>query len=285
MAEIFEYRGISDLVYAKVTEDSSDAYVTGEVKSLAGVAELGRTTETSNEAHYYDNMPAVVISSTGSDEVTITCSAIPLDVLADITGQVYDPTTGAMIEGSRDVQYFAIGYKTKKTNGDEVYVWRYKGTFSIPDSTHATEDDGTDANGQEITFTGIQTTHKFTKNNNKGAKALNVDVGLGLADVSDFFEEVTTPDDLEAVTPTETVATPTASPASGAIASGTSVALSCSTTGAAIYYTTDGTVPTSASTRYTSAINITTGTTIKAIAIKAGMNNSSVGTFTYTISG
>lgn len=197
MAEITEYRGVEGLVYAEVTEDSAEDYTTGTVKPLAGVAEISRTTETSSEAHYYDNIPAIVINSTGADEVTITCSAIPLDVLGEITGQTFDPTTGAMIEGTPVTKYFAIGYKTKKTNGDEVYVWRYKGTFGIPDSTHATEDDGTDANGQELTFTGIVTTHKFTKTG-KGAKALNVDVGLGKADVSTFFTRVTTPDDITA---------------------------------------------------------------------------------------
>lgn len=199
MNEITEYRGIEGLVYAEVIEDSSANYVTGEVKPLAGVAELSRTTESSSEAHYYDNIPAIIINSTGSDEVSITTSAIPFEVLAEITGQAYDSTTGALIEGPRTNKYFALGYKTKKTNGDEVYVWRLKGQFNIPDSTHSTENDGTDASGQEITYTGISTTHKFTKTG-KGAKALNVDLGKNLADVSTFFDEVTTPDDLQAKT-------------------------------------------------------------------------------------
>jgi len=56
--------------------------------------------------------------------VTISASAIPLDVLATITGQNYDSATGALFEGVRDLKYFALGYKTKKTNGDEMYVWR-----------------------------------------------------------------------------------------------------------------------------------------------------------------
>nr|DAF30939.1 MAG TPA: tail tube protein [Caudoviricetes sp.] len=198
--EIVEYRGVEGLVYAEVTLDNNETgenqgYVTGEVKVLAGVAEISRTTDSSNEAHYYDNMPAVIVSSTAADEVTISASAIPLDVLADITGQTYDITKGAMIEGPRAVKYFALGYKTKKTNGDEVYVWRYKGTFNIPEQTNATENDGTDANGQEIVFTGISTTHKFTTTQ-KGAKAMNVDVALDKADVSTFFDKVTTPDTL-----------------------------------------------------------------------------------------
>lgn len=210
MNEITEYRGIEGLVYAEVLIDDNETntassgqtpnhgYVTGDVKSLAGVAELSRTTESSSEAHYYDNIPAIIINSTGKDEVSITTSAIPFDVLAEITGQVYDATTGALIEGQRNNKYFALGYKTKKTNGDEVYVWRLKGQFNIPDSTHSTENDGTDASGQEITYTGISTTHKFTKAGNKGAKALNVDLGKDLADVDEFFDEVTTPDTLTA---------------------------------------------------------------------------------------
>ena len=209
LKEIEEYRGIEGLVYAEVLQDNNETgenggYKTGEVKSLAGVAELSRTTETSNEPKYYDNMPAIVISSVGADEVTISTSAIDLKILADITGQKYDDTTGTFIEGERENKYFAIGYKTKKTNGNEVYVWRFKGTFNIPDSSHATENDGTDSNGQEITYTGIQTTHKFEKvtdknGNKKGAKAINVDVAAGKADVSTFFNKVTTPDTLQAI--------------------------------------------------------------------------------------
>ena len=160
------------------------------------MAEISKTTDSSNEAHYYDNIPAVVVSNTSADEITISASAIPLDVLSVITGQNYDTLTGTFIEGPRDVKYFAIGYKTKKTNGDEVYVWRLKGTFNIPDQTNGTENDSTDANGQEIVYTGISTTHKFTKTG-KGAKAINVDVALGLADVDDFFDEVITPDTIQ----------------------------------------------------------------------------------------
>ena len=202
MDEILEYRGVEGLVAAEVTKDDNETgegngYVTGEVFSIAGVAEISRVAEASNEAHYYDNMPAIIVSNTASDEVTITASAIPLDVYAKITGQKYDETKGAMIEGARENKYFALGYKTKKTNGDEIYVWRYKGTFNIPDQTNATENDGTDANGQELVYTGIQTTHKFTSTG-KGAKAMNVDVALDKADVSTFFDTVTTPDTLQA---------------------------------------------------------------------------------------
>lgn len=202
LQEIVEYRGVEGLVAAEVlTDDDTHGYTTGPVFAIAGVAEISRTTDSSNDAHYYDNMPAVVITSTAADNVTINASAIPLDVVGALTGQYYDETTGALVEGPRDFKYFALGYQTKKTNGDIMYVWRYKGTFNIPDQTNTTENNSTDANGQEIVYTGISTTHKFTNNpdrngNARGAKALIVDTGLELADVSAFFDSVTTPDDI-----------------------------------------------------------------------------------------
>lgn len=202
MAAITEYRGVEGLVYAEVTKDNNEldgGYTTGTVKPLAGVAELSRTTETSSEAHYYDNIAAVVIGSTGADEITINTSAIPLKVLAEITGQYYDESTGMMVECSRESKYFALGYRTKKTDGTEVLVWRLKGTFGIPDSTHVTENDGTDANGQELVYTGISTTHKFTKTG-KPAKAVNVDTSLDLVDTTNFFKTVATPDTVKART-------------------------------------------------------------------------------------
>lgn len=193
MAKIYEYRGVEGLVYAPIVSDTAEAITYGTVKSLAGVAEISRTTDSSNEAHYYDNIPAVVVSSTGSDEVTISASAIPLEVLAEITGQAYDGTTGMFIEEERTPGYFAIGYQTKTTDGTNMFVWRLKGTFNIPDTTSATEDDGTDANGQEITFTGINTIHKFTKTG-KSAKAITVDTSVNDVDETTFFGTVQTPD-------------------------------------------------------------------------------------------
>ena len=81
----------------------------------------------------------------------------------------------------------------------------------------------------------------------------------------------------------ETVATPEFSVESGAVDSGTSVTISCATDGAKIYYTTDGTEPTASSTAYTEAISVTPPMTLKAIAVKSGMNDSAVASVSYTI--
>ena len=82
----------------------------------------------------------------------------------------------------------------------------------------------------------------------------------------------------------ETVATPAFSVAEGAVDSGTSVTITCATDGAKIYYTTDGNDPTAESTEYAAAISVTPPMTLKAIAVKDGMNDSAVASASYTIS-
>lgn len=194
MPKIYEYRGVSGLVAAPITEDSTENFTTGAVIELAGVSEIGRETESTNEAHYYDNVAAVVISSTGADTITVNTSAIPLDVLAQITGQTYDSAKGLFVEHERVPGYWALGYKTKTTDGVEMFVWRLKGTFNMPGQTNSTENDGTDANGQELTYTGVSTVHKFTEIGNKPAKAITVDTSVNDVDEATFFGSVQTPD-------------------------------------------------------------------------------------------
>lgn len=79
-----------------------------------------------------------------------------------------------------------------------------------------------------------------------------------------------------------TVATPTFSPAAGIYTSEQKVTISCGTTGAIIHYTTDGSTPDENSATYTDALTVSSTTTIKAIAVSEGMDNSAVAEATYT---
>ena len=81
----------------------------------------------------------------------------------------------------------------------------------------------------------------------------------------------------------QTVATPEFNVASGAVDGGTEVTITCATEGAKIYYTTDGSDPTASSTEYTAAISVTAAVTLKAIAVKDGMNDSAVASASYSI--
>lgn len=84
---------------------------------------------------------------------------------------------------------------------------------------------------------------------------------------------------------TPTCVVPTFTPAAGAVLSGTTVAISTTTDGATIYYTMGANPddPTTSSSVYSTPIEITEATTIKAMAVKDGYNNSSIASASYTI--
>ncbi|MGD6818355.1 DUF6359 domain-containing protein [Metabacillus sp. 113a] len=75
----------------------------------------------------------------------------------------------------------------------------------------------------------------------------------------------------------------TADPAPGFIQSGTEVALSTETEGAAIYFTVDGSEPNTQSIRYEGPIKVEKDTVIKAVAVKNGLKNSDSSAFEYKI--
>ncbi len=81
-----------------------------------------------------------------------------------------------------------------------------------------------------------------------------------------------------------TAATPTFSPGPfGSSNTPTQVTLADRTSGVTIYYTTDGSTPTTASTKYAGPFTVSTTTTIKAIAAGVGYGASAVASGTYTI--
>ena len=79
------------------------------------------------------------------------------------------------------------------------------------------------------------------------------------------------------------VATPSFSPAGGTYSAAQSVTISDTTPGALIYYTTNGSTPTTSSTLYSGPIPVSSTTTIMAMATASGLLNSAVATATYTI--
>jgi len=79
------------------------------------------------------------------------------------------------------------------------------------------------------------------------------------------------------------VSEPTANPIEGKYSKSINVSLATSTEGAKIYYTLDGTRPTTSSDEYIAPIRISSTATLKAFAVKEGYDNSTILTAVYTI--
>lgn len=207
--QIFEFRGVDNFYFAEVLQDDATGYICGTPVHIP-VQEVGKTTDSASEAHYYDNKAMIVVNSESADTISLIVAPPALDKQAALTGKSFDATTGMMIDSPRNNKYFAIMYRTKGTDGGYRYVSRLKGQFNIPDETNATENDGTDTNNTTIEFTGIYTEHEFTKGKKEngawvksGVKGIVVDARYQRADVSNFFASVQTPDTVQATNPPE----------------------------------------------------------------------------------
>ena len=156
---------------------------------------------------------------------------------------------------------------------------KYEGTLTLKYKQNAY--------GLKVTMTAGTATNNQTKSTKAEQTLTLTGVTTSMTSVTIVFEATSTSnvrlDDIVLTgTKASSVATPTFDPAGGAYTSTQSVTITCATDGSTIYYTTDGSTPTSSSTQYTSAISVSSTTTIKAIA-KNGDDYSSVASATYTI--
>lgn len=209
--QIFEFRGVDNFYFAEVLQDDANGYVCGTPIHIP-VQEIGKTTDSSSEAHYYDNKAMIVVNSESADAIALVIAPPDLDKLSQLTGKSFDATTGMMVDSPRQNKYFAIMYRTKGTDGGYRYVSRLKGQFNIPEETVQTENDGTDTSNTTINFTGIYTEHEFAKGiyhsdtqtwEKAGVKGIVVDARYGLVNFANFFSSVQTPDSVSPSTPIE----------------------------------------------------------------------------------
>ena len=211
-----------------------------------------------------------------------------------MTAVTYTANSGCMFPKTSDYYNTTNGVTVARTSDTVVMV----SGMPIADAT-ITVPDAVAIPTYEVTYKIVNgtwsdnSTTKKTETVQSGSKPASVPTGMKAAEGYTGGSWDKNPADTaitEATTFTYTftekqkVATPTFSPAAGTYTAAQSVEISCTTDGAEIYYTTDGSNPSASSTAYSGAITVGDTTTIKAIAVKDGMTNSSVASATYTIS-
>lgn len=165
-----------------------------------------------------------------------------------------------------------------EVNGGYLYAASSSGNYLKTQST--LDDDGRadirfEANIATITFKGTNKRNVMQYNPNNGSP-LFACYGSESQKPLQLFKKV------ESIG--NQVAAPVFAPANGTtFVDKLTVGASCSTEGATIYYTKDGAEPTIGSDKFpTEGVTLTETTTLKAIAVKDGLDNSEVVTATYT---
>ena len=165
-----------------VAETSTGVSITATDRTGTTVATVENGTATAEQvASWLDNHPEAT--------TTVEDGAVTTAKLAD----------GAVTQAKLDPN-LELGVKDNSVTTPKLVnhaVTMGKTDFYYEESAEFVADwytTGTDANGQELTYTGISTVHKFTKTG-KPARAINIDTSVNQTITEDdFFETVNTPD-------------------------------------------------------------------------------------------
>lgn len=154
--------GVDSLYIAKVTQDDAAAYTTGTPEYLAPVAEISAEPSSNSEDQYADNQVIDTMSSVGSTAVNITVPDLTPEMYAKLTGSKFDSTTGRVYENEGVADYYALGYRSLKSNGKFRYFWFAKVQFGVPKEEAATKKDKPEFKSKVLVAKALKTIHKFT---------------------------------------------------------------------------------------------------------------------------
>lgn len=153
--------GLKNMVIAPLTEDTEEGTTYGTLQAVAGAIEATITPESADpdvqyaDDHEFDTLypdPEVTFSTSMAD--------IPLAIQEMIFGNAIDDN-GVLVRTASDrPPYFAVGFKSEKSDGTFRYVWLFKVRAKPATETYATKE-GTSVTRQtgEVEWTAIKRTH------------------------------------------------------------------------------------------------------------------------------
>lgn len=154
--------GLDQLYFSKITVDDAGDYSAAAPAYLAPAAEASQEPTSSFDIQYADDQAYDVSTSEGETKISLTVTGIPLEVLAEITGRVFDAATGRMFDNAGVAPYCALSFRSLKSNGSYRYYQYLKGKFDMPKEESVTKAEKAEPKTVQLTFTAIKTVHKFT---------------------------------------------------------------------------------------------------------------------------
>lgn len=149
--------GLDMLYVAEATEDELTGIVTyGTPTRIKGAIEANVTPSSDTQNIHADDTIAEIISVFSAVEVSFTIADLGSENYAMLLGKTKD-ANGVIIDSAEDnAPYFAMGFRSKKSDGSYRYQWLYKGKFSAPEEAYATQQGNADFQTQSIAGTFVK---------------------------------------------------------------------------------------------------------------------------------
>ena len=156
--EVYSTIGLRAIVVAKLLTDETDSTPTYDpVQPLIGAIDLDVSDNSGEpDAQYYDDGEHDVVLPDPELSGTIEMADLPPEKQALLLGYKVDKN-GVVIHNADDKPpYFAWGFKSKKSNGVDRYVWYYKGRCTMPQDKHTTKQKDLNRQTQKLKVTFVK---------------------------------------------------------------------------------------------------------------------------------
>lgn len=144
--------GLRDVVWCVVTEDTAPVgetagkYETGEVKTLIGAIDAEFSNSNNDpDVQYFDDQEGDVLYPDPELSMTLELADLPPEVAAEMLGATVDQNGVTVNRAGDKPPYIALGFKSRKGNGADRYLWFYKARCSVPSESYHTKE------GEDIT--------------------------------------------------------------------------------------------------------------------------------------
>ena len=153
--------GLKNVVIAPLTEDTEPSHTYGELQLMAGAIEASITPENADpDVQYADDIEFDTLYPDPELTFSTSMADIPLSIQEQIFGNQIDDN-GVLVRTASDrPPYFAVGFKSEKSDGTYRFVWLYKVRAKPMTENYKTKE------GQTITrqngsveWTAIKRTH------------------------------------------------------------------------------------------------------------------------------
>lgn len=153
--------GLKNMVIAPLTVDTEETITYGELQAVEGAIEAEITPENNDpDVQYADDVEHDVVYPDPELTFRTQLADIPLAVQEMILGNTIDENGVLIRTANDDPPYFAVGFKSEKSDHTYRYVWLYKVRAKPITENYATKE-GTTVTRQtgEIEWTAIKRTH------------------------------------------------------------------------------------------------------------------------------